>query len=116
MDEKSIDPIKYPINKSSSLNQMRAILTTNGFIKIVFSDDLQLDIKENFLSKEASSANITIESKASAVSTKSKPITIDLKKGFQDDYDHCSEFKQSPRQVFMSTICHVRFLDLILSK
>ena len=107
MDEKSIDPNKIPINNSSPPNQMRAILTTNGFIKIVLSDEPLSDIKQKFLSKEACSSNVLNDSKVSA--EKNSQESINLKKVTQNDSNNFSEFKQTPRHIFMSTICHVRF-------
>lgn len=114
MDEKSADPLKNPNNKSSPFNQMKAILTTDGFIKIIYStDELKLGIKEKFLSKDATLINVAKESTSSS-SAESKRTPIDLRNVCHDesenneDYSH--NFKQTPRQVYMSTVCHVSLL------
>lgn len=82
---------------------MKAILTSDGSIKIILSDDDRTEsderIKENFLSKEKP---------ASKAATKAPP--IDLMKVFQDegdDDDRYAQYKQTPRQVFLPTVCHV---------
>lgn len=117
MDEKSADPLQYPINKSTPPNQMRAILTTNGFIKIVLSDEPLSDNKEKFLSKEASTANLPNEPIVSALCVeKSFQETVVLKEDFKNDNNQYLEFKQTPRQVFMSTICHVRFIEQFINQ
>lgn len=111
MDEKSTDPHKFPINKSSPSNQMRALLTKD-FIKIVFSDEPLLDYKENFLSKDASSSSSSssntenISKAPKVIEDKSSP---KVRKDFQSYNEQNSEFKQTSRQVFMPTICHVSF-------
>jgi hypothetical protein len=117
-DGKSYDPNQIPLKSSSPLNnQMNAILTSDGKIILKFSTDepkSDLSIKEKFLSKEISTGNVAKDSFASSsISFKSSQTQIDLKKSpkfFEsetEDEEQFSEYKQTPRQVFMSTICHV---------
>jgi hypothetical protein len=118
-DGKSNDPNQFPFNSSSPLNnQMNAILTTDGTIILKLSTDetkSDLSIKDKFLSKELSPGN-------SSISFKSAQSPIDLNKppkfleSETDDEDEFSEYKQTPRQVYMSTICHVREILRILRK
>lgn len=85
---------------------MKAILTTDGSIKIILSNDDKLDdkIKEKFLSKETSCA---VSSKESSFKSMNTPISLqDIFQEPEEGEEHL-EFKQAPRQVFMSTICHV---------
>ena len=116
-DGKSNDPNQFPFNSSSPLNnQMNAILTSDGTIILKLSTDdpkSDLSIKGKFLSKELSTDSLA----TSSISLKSSQATIDLNKPpkfldreTEDDEDRFSEYKQTPRQVFMSTICHVREL------
>lgn len=118
MDEKSAVPLNNPINKSSPLNQMKAILTTDGSIKIFFSTDERTDIKEQFLSKDATLINVAKDPSFSS-SSRSNRAPIDLRKVYHDgdnetDEKHFHIFKQTPRQVFMSTVCHVSSLTVFL--
>lgn len=95
---------------------MKAILTHDGSIKIILpTDEADNKIKGKFLSKEIDSAG---ESSPASSSARMKMInqttTIDLKRTlFQheadDGDDQFSEYKQTARHVFMSTICHVSF-------
>jgi len=98
-------------NSPNNNNQMKAILTTDGSIKIILSPPPEVvqatKNNEKFLSKEAIRADF-------ADKLNEKPTTIDLNmpfKTFQDESDDddelSSEFKLTPRQVFMSTICQV---------
>lgn len=118
-DGKSNDPTQTPFNSSSPLNnQMNAILTSDGTIIIKFSSDEpkpDLCNKDKFLSKEISTGNVAKDSFASSsISFKSSQTPIDLNKkpkfleSDTEDEEQFSEYKQMPRQVFMSTICHVR--------
>lgn len=94
---------------------MKAILTTDGSIRIILSSDessVDTNFKEKFLSKEIAPSKDSLAS--SSISVKSSQAPIDLKKPLNilhdesEDDDQYSEYKQTPRQVFMSTICHVR--------
>lgn len=119
MDGKSNDPTQCPF-KSSSFpnNQMNAILTTDGTIIIKFSTEepkSDLSFKDKFLSKEMSTGSVAQDSLASSsISFKSSQTTIDLNarpkflESETEDEEQFSEYKQTPRHVFMSTICHVR--------
>jgi hypothetical protein len=124
-DGKSNDPNQFPFNSSSPLNnQMNAILTSDGTIIIKLSTDepkSDLSIKDKFLSKELSPGNVVQDSLASSsISYKSAQTPIDLNKppkfleSETEDEEQFSEYKQTPRQVFMSTICHVRVEGLKL--
>lgn len=86
---------------------MKAILTHDGSIKIILpTDEPDNKIKGKFLSKEINSAGESFSARMKVNQT-----TIDLKRTlFQheaDDDDQFSEYKQTVRHVFMSTICHV---------
>lgn len=124
-DGKSNDPKKFPFNSSSPLNnQMNAILTSDGTIILKLSTDdpkSDLSIKGKFLSKELSTTKESLAT--SSISYKSSQTPIDLNKPpkfldseTEDDEDRFSEYKQTPRQVFMSTICHVRKLSKLFER
>jgi hypothetical protein len=117
-DGKSNDPNQFPFNSSSPLNnQMNAILTSDGTIIIKLSTEqpkLDLSIKDKFLSKELSLVNVKEEPLASSsISYKSTQTPIDLNKppkfleSETEDEEQFSEYKQTPRHVFISTTCHV---------
>lgn len=121
-DGKSNDPTQTPLNSSSPQNnQMNAILTSDGTIIIKFSTDepkSDFSFKDKFLSKEISTGNVAKDSFASSsISLKSSQTPIDLNrqpKFFEsetEDEEQFSEYKQTPRHVFMSTTCHVRELS-----
>lgn len=86
---------------------MKAILTSDGSIKIILPADrneTDENIKANFFSKE----KLPIKA---AIDTPSVKAPIDLKKIFQeesDEDDPFAKYKQTPRQAFLSTVCHVR--------
>jgi hypothetical protein len=118
-DGKSNDPSQTPLNSSSPLNnKMNAFLTSDGKIILKFTTDepkSDLSNKEKFLSKEITTGNDTKHSLASSsISFKSSQTPIDLNRApkFLDseteDEEQFSEYKQTPRQVFLSTICQVR--------
>jgi hypothetical protein len=116
MDGKSKNPNRIPFNSSSPLNnQMNAILTTDGTIILKLSTDEpkpDFSNKDRFLSKELSTGKVTKESFASSLKTSLTPIDLSKPPKFLDseneDEELFSEYKQTPRNVFMSTICHVR--------
>lgn len=76
---------------------MKAILTTDGFIKIILSTDVDPPIKAKFLSKETTQVD-------DAESHDASKNSICLENFLQDEL---SVYKQTPRQVFSSTNCHV---------
>lgn len=83
---------------------MKAILTHDGSIKIILStDDRDSKIKANILSKERTAGSPT---------TPKQTTTIDLKQPIllpdDDDDDQFLEYKQVYKQVYLSTVCHVR--------
>lgn len=91
---------------------MKAILTHDGSIKIILpTDEPDNKIKGKFLSKEINSVGEKSPASSSARTKIATTTTIDLKRTlFQheaDDDDQFSEYRQTSRQVFMSTICHV---------
>lgn len=91
---------------------MKAILTSDGSIKIILSADKTENsetIKENFLSKEKPSIKVAAKPSLAAKAP------IDLKKVFQEEDDEdnrYAQYKQTPRQTFLSTVCHVCKVNL----
>lgn len=84
---------------------MKAILTHDGSIKIILStDNRDSKIKANILSKERTAGSPTTSKQTTA--------TIDLKRPIllpdDDDDDQFLEYKQVYKQVYLSTVCHVR--------
>lgn len=122
-DGKSNDPTQSPFNSSSPLNnQMNAILTSDGTIILKFATGepkKELCIKDKFLSKEITTGNVAKDASfaSSSISFKSSQTPIDLNKkpkfldSETEDEEQFSEYKQTPRHVFMSTICHVRKIE-----
>lgn len=102
---------------------MNAILTSDDTIIIKFSTEepkSDISFKDKFLSKEMSTGSVTQESLASSsISFKSSQTPIDLNarpkflESETEDDEQFSEYKQTPRHVFMSTICHVRKNDFV---
>lgn len=107
MDEKS-DPITSPLSPDNNNCQMKAILTTDGSIKIIYSPPSPLIMrrprsKKVFLSKD---------SMMPTTSSKYTPKTINLNKNVfniddEDEDDKYSQYKMSPREIFMAHVCHV---------
>jgi hypothetical protein len=96
------------------INPMKAMLTSDGSIKIIIteSDESSAD-EEN--SKESShsqdSGNVKETSNSSSKISKSTDFTSSYDTSIlhedEDDDDEFSQYKQSPRAVFLSTVCHV---------
>lgn len=114
MDEKS-DPITSPLSPDNNNCHMKAILTTDGTIKIIYPPSSPLIMrrprsKKVFLSKDSmipSTSTIAIAS-----SQKYTPKTINLNKNVfntddEDEDDRFSQYKMTPREIFMAHVCHV---------
>ena len=110
MDEKSMNPIKRPLTTSNSdnnTNQMNALLTKDGTIKIILPSTLIGNLQENFFSKDVT------KYATSSKSQNDKPIQSFNKKGLvaseniESNDDQYSEYKITPRQIFCASICQV---------
>lgn len=107
MGEKSTNSLNCPnIENPNNHNQCN-----DGLIKIISPTDVsRLDIKENDLSTNSSSSNVPTIFMTSTLKSTNAPLKapIDLHKVFHDDQENeFTEYQQIPRQIFMSTICHV---------
>ena len=116
MNEQS-DPITSPLSPENNNCQMKAILTTDGSIKIIYPPSSPLIMrrprsKKVFLSKDS----IMIPSTSTIASLqKYTPKTINLNKNVfndddEDDDDRYSQYKMTPREIFMAHVCHVSLL------
>lgn len=116
MDEKST-----PITQPQTPNQMKAILTADGSIKIFlpptsslssivsndrhrFKDVSRSILKESPIMK----SNVCVASSTSAQKTP-KPINLmrNLFDESDDEDDMLSQYKLTPKNIFMATICQV---------
>lgn len=115
MDNNSLEPnpLSTNIPPSSTNSHMKAILTKDNIKIILTQSTPEENVSNNFLSKVISQRKTDepINVKPDKYSTR---IPIDLTKPFKlcnhdedDDDDENKEFKSSPRQVFMATICQV---------
>lgn len=133
MDEKSMSPIKRPLttpipdnhnnndNINTNNNQMKAILTKDGIIKIILPSTVTANSQEKFLSKDVTTAAIekSASSETSRQQDRSKEITKrrnSLAKDtnihdddVSDEDDQYAEYKMTPRQIFCASICQVCF-------
>jgi hypothetical protein len=116
MDEKSMSsPIKQtPLTSiSENNNQMKAILTADGKIKIILPSTLSDDhSKENFLSKDLKVPKTALLSTSTASSNNSSNSKmrnfIDESEGDEEEEDDkYAQFKMTPKQTFCSSICQV---------
>lgn len=109
MDEKSTDPPNHPIIKSP-FNQIEP---TDGLIQTVSpTDEPRLDAKENEIAETSTPTKVPTTFFPSTPKSTKAPVKapIDLQKVFHDDRENeFTEYQQIPRQIFMSTICHVSF-------
>lgn len=113
MDGKSESPLNYPNFISSPPNQLKALLTNEGFIKLIKSTDDENLIVEALPTVEVAKlapvnlASILTASSSTKCSEKSQEHRIaDLRPNIlldEDDDGH----KLTPREVFMATICQV---------
>lgn len=102
LGEKSTDPPNHPIINSPHIH------TTDGLISP--TDVSRLDIKENELSSNSTSTKAPNMFLPSNLKNTKAPLKapIDLRKVFHDNQENeFTEYQQIPRQIFMSTICHV---------
>lgn len=115
MDNNSFEPNPLSANfpPSSTNSHMKAILTKDNIKIILTQSTPEVNVSNNFLSKVISQrkTDAPVHAKPDKYSTR---IPIDLTKPFKlcnhdddDDDDENKEFKSSPRQVFMATICQV---------
>lgn len=105
MDEKSINPIKRPLTTSNSdnnTNQMKALLTKDGTIKIILPSTLTGNLQENFFSKDATTKDAT----SSKNQNDQKTILPKVFVANEND-DQYLEYKITPRQIFCASICQV---------
>lgn len=118
MDGKSESPLNYPNFISSPPNQLKALLTNEGFIKLIKSTDDENLVVEALPTVEVAKkapvnlALILTASSSTKCSEKSQEHTIaDLRANIlldEDDDGH----KLTPREVFMATICQVSLQSL----
>lgn len=114
MDEKS-DPITSPLSPENNNWQMKAILTTDGSIKIIYSPSSPLIMRRPRSKKVFLSKDSMIPSTSTIVSSQSPkytPKTINLNKNVfntddEDEDDRYSQYKMTPREIFMPHVCHV---------
>lgn len=127
MNEMSINSSDHPIINPDQLSDkstpMKAMLTSNGSIKIIISssdessggeechtDDSGVDSCAVKTSKSQSSkAASEVTDNSSTTFTSSAHNTPRIQEDDDDD-DELSQYKQSPRAVFLSTVCHVSLL------
>lgn len=111
MDGKSTSPFYFPINISSPPNQLKALLTTDGIIKLINStDDGKIVVAE--FREEAPSIHECRKPEKLLVKEFLAP--TDLRPNlFSTDYG--DEFKIRPREVFMATICQVNLINILES-
>lgn len=115
MDGKSESPLNYPNFISSPPNQLKALLTNEGFIKLIKStDDENLIVEAMSAAKVAKEAPVNLASILTASSsTRSTEMSqehriADLRPNLLLDEDN-EGHKLTPREVFMATICQVSF-------
>lgn len=112
MDEKST-----PLTPQTP-NQMKAILTADGSIKIFLpptSQSSTISISEKHRSKDVSRSfhkdSPVLKSFAVSPNVAKTPKPINLMKNLLDDdedEDTYLQYKLTPKNIFMATICHVR--------
>lgn len=119
MNEKSKAPDDPPSDIPIKNNPMKAMLTSNGSIRIIISSSDESSGEENpreVLASDDSGVDSGVtkksksSSKASEVETSTFSHATSTSKTHQedeDDDDELSQYKQSPRAVFLSTVCHV---------
>lgn len=107
MGEKSTDPLNRPTIKSP-FNQIQPI---DGLYKKISPTDVsRFDIKEINLPANSTQTNVPTAFLTSTLKSTKATVKapIDLQKVFHDDRENeFTEYQQIPRQIFMSTICHV---------
>lgn len=106
-----------PALNSDKCTQMKAMLTSNGSIKIIISSSDESGGEENLREEVSNSDDSSVDAATvkSSKSASSKPSEVDTSTTFtstrlqedDDDDDELSQYKQSPRAVFLSTVCHV---------
>lgn len=122
MNEMSTPDHPTPAVSEKKVDSMRAMLSSNGSIKIIISssdessggeenpkevtnsDDSGVD--SGAAKKSKSSASKSSEVNSSTTFTSSAQETSRAQEDDDDD-DELSQYKQSPRAVFLSTVCHV---------
>lgn len=119
MDGKSESPFKYPNFISSPPNQLKALLTNEGFIKLIKSTDDENLVVEALptveLTKETTEhlASILTASSSTKKSGKLQEHRItDLRANVLLDEDD-DGYKLTSREVFMATICQVAILGFV---
>lgn len=103
MDEKS-SPLNNPIYNSTPPNQLKAILTNDGFIKIMKTTDEE-NIVVQVLHDRARSTETNSSKKSQQRSVEIENISN------VEDNDRDDDYTLKPRETFMATICHVNFRE-----
>lgn len=122
-DEKSI-PITAPLSPEINNCQIKAILTTDGSIKIFYPKSSPLTLRNDekqsskkvFLLKDSMTPSATpstiiaSSSLHSTAATHKKPINLyknPLDDDDEDDDERYSQYKMTPREIFMPHVCQV---------
>lgn len=115
MDEKS-NPNKCPsFHPENNNNQMKAMLTNDGTIKIILPPSTLRNPEENSKDLSILSKDYSISSSKNTISkcnsSKSTNESINLMKTIiddeNDDDDRYLQYKMQPRQIFCCSVCHV---------
>lgn len=126
LNEKSKD---YPTITPSSpeINPLKAMLTSDGSIKIIVTESDESSADEENCKESSHSQDSGNEKEETSISSSkiskstnftSSYDTSTIRGEEEDDDDEFSQYKQSPRAVFLSTVCHVseKFLMMKMNK